>query len=1235
MPRFAAALALLCLGPILSHVIAAYAAPAPAESWQQETGRRYLAVQPVGMEPAFTRLKAADIGIHWTNRCSPARYAKRQNLMNGAGVALGDYDGDGWCDIYLCNREGANGLFRNLGGWRFTNVTEQAGVAATNLISSGALFADLNGDGLLDLHVTSFLGPDALYFNRGDGTFTNGIDSAGVSTPGAGTSSAAADLDGDGDLDLYVARFAAEALLRDGSLISTRMVAGQPVVAGRNGRRIRILNDRLYELGEPDFLFLNQGQGRFTPVSWKEYFVDESGQPLTETPMDLGFSVQLRDVNGDSFPDIYVCNDFQTPDRCWINDGKGRFRALSSIALRTMSYASMGVDFADIDRDGHLDFYTLEMLPGEHFRHLTHVVRGADPGLRRPKDPLQRDAVSRSILAWNRGDGTYAEIAWFAGVATSDWSWTPIFLDVDLDGYEDLLISSGYPHDVNDLDASGGVGRGEGRRPNDSFTDQLLRYPPLDSPHIAWRNRGDLTFEDRSTAWGFDFKIVSHGMALADLDNDGDLDVVGNAFNGPPWICRNNAAKPRLAIRLKGRAPNTQAASAHLRVRCGSLPPQEQEMLVGGRYLSCDQGQRTFAAGNGLEPLELEIRWRDGATTRLQDLRANRIYEIDAPGTPPESKTTSPSPPPRPSPWFSSTEIPAAFLHQDPATDEFSAQPLLPWRQSFQGPGVMFYDLDQDGREDLLVGNGRGGKLMAAKYQPGDRGSWEPLPFDDAPLPDDALGWVGFSSGSNQPNLLVALANYESKETQGPAARRFQRRGDKWIQGPPVPATDTLSSPGSMAAGDVDGDGDIDLVIAGRLAFGRYPEPVDTRLYLNDQGSFNPAPPHASEALHRVGLVTGVLLTDLLGDPRPELVLACEWGPLRVFAWESDRLVERTADLGLTGTLGLWQGLAAADFDGDGRMDLAAANWGRNSYQQRAPGGPWHLYYGDLDGDGHVSVVETMHHPDRKVPVPLRTRDQLATELRWLPAAFPKHADFARASMEQILGEHATQFRRVEATTLASFVFLNHGKSFEAVELPRDVQWTPVFGFAAADFDGDGDVDLFAPQNFFDIREEEDRMDSGRGLLLANDGKGRFTTVPSQVSGIEILGEQRGAAIADFDQDGRIDLAVSQNSGPPVVLRNRHAPPGLRVRLVGTASNPDAIGARVRLVYPHGMGPVHEVRAGSGRMSQDAFLLVLARQQGATAIWVHFPGHDPKIHPLSASAPQISITAGGEVSNIP
>ncbi|MBX3747879.1 MAG: VCBS repeat-containing protein [Verrucomicrobiae bacterium] len=1205
------------------YALIAQGGEAPQLDWIEGDGYRRLPLKPSTQGTGFTRLAPADLGITWTNYCSPARYSRRQNLMNGSGVALGDFDGDGWCDIYFCNLEGPNALYRNLGGWRFTNVTEQAGVAARHLLSTGALFADFNGNGLLDLHVTSFLGPDALFLNQGDGTFTNVIDQAGISIPGAATSSAAADLNGDGWLDLYVARFAVEAFLRDGAAIATRMVGGQPVVTGRPGRRLQILNNKLYESGEPDLIFLNQGGARFVPISWPDHFTDEQGKPFPAAPPDLGFTVQLRDINGDGFPDIFVCNDFQTPDRIWINDGKGRFREAPSLAIRNMSYASMGVDVADIDRDGFLDFYTVEMLPVDHFRHMTHVVRGADPDWRRPRDPFYRDEFSRSIMALNRGDGTYAEIGWYSATATSDWSWTPIFLDVDLDGYEDLIISSGYPHDVNDLDVAGGAGRGEGRRFNDSFVDQLLRYPPLDSPHLAWRNRGDRTFEDVSREWGFDFRVVTHGMALADLDNDGDLDVVGNSFNHAPLICRNEATGPRIAVRLVGQPPNTHGTGARIRVLGGPVPVQEQEMLTGGRYLSSDQHQRTFATGTNTSGLSIEVRWRDGTFSRVSRALPDNLYEIHQSGARPGPSPATPSE--TPSPHFVPVAVPPEMLHHDPDFDEFTRQPLLPWRQSFQGPGVLWLDGSHQDDDRVLIGNGRGGIPRSALVRPTPTGPEmgpDPIAWGTE-SPDDTLGLLAASFVEGTTTVLLATANYESASPGHPAVLRFDRTASGWSPGPALPGGS--SSPGPMAVGDIDGDGDLDLVVAGRMVAGRYPEAADTRVFRNEGGRLEELA-EAGRALAGIGLVTGALFADLTGDGTQELVLACEWGPLRVFRWSDGQPREITSNLGLDRVRGVWQGIAAADFDGDGRIDLVAGNWGRNSYQQRAPGGPWQLHFADLEGDGRVAIVESYWHPGERDQLPFRTRDTLATQLRWLPAAFPRHADFARANVSRLLGEHAPRFASVEATTLASVVLLNRGSHFDLIELPPEAQWTPIFGFAVADFDGDGNEDLFCVQNFFGPRDEDDRQDAGRGLLLVNDGTGRFAPVSGAHSGLRIHGEQRGAAVADLDADGRPDLLVTQNSGPLTAWLNRTGQPGLRVRLQGTAANPDAAGAQLRLLRDDGPGPLREVRLGSGRYSQDSRIQILGGVTPGTRLWWRFPGGAPQNAPIPDRAREIELS---------
>jgi hypothetical protein len=436
------------------------------------------------------------------------------------------------------------------------------------------------------------------------------------------------DLNGDGSLDLYVAYFGIEAILREGGRVSFTMVNGKPSVTGRFARRLKVVEGQLIELGEQDIVYLNDGAGHFKAINWSEFFRDEDGKPIPSAPMDFGLSVQIRDINEDGFPDIYVCNDFQTPDRLWLNDGHGHFRAMPRLALRDMSYASMGVDFADIDRDGRLDFITVDMLSRDHSRRLRQL--SSMPPLTRKIGLIEdREEVPRNALFWNRGDGTYAEIAWMSGVAGSDWSWTPIFLDVDLDGYEDLLISSGSLYDVMDRDASA-MARPTGAGASDT-RKTLSLYPRLETRNAAFRNRGDLTFEDVTAKWGFDSSQVSHGMALGDFDGDGDLDVAINCANTPPLIYRNDSTAPRVAVRLKGQPPNTQGIGAKIKLLGGAVPMQSQEIICGGRYMSGDQPMRVFAAGGLSNEMKIEVAWRGGKKSVVNGVKGNRIYEVEEP----------------------------------------------------------------------------------------------------------------------------------------------------------------------------------------------------------------------------------------------------------------------------------------------------------------------------------------------------------------------------------------------------------------------------------------------------------------------------------------------------------------------------------------------------------------------------------------------------------------------------
>ncbi len=601
----------------------------------------------------------------------------------------------------------------------------------------------------------------------------------------------------------------------------------------------------------------------------------------------------------------------------------------------------------------------------------------------------------------------------------------------------------------------------------------------------------------------------------------------------------------------------------------------------------------------------------------MEDALANRIYEIAELGAVDSPKTN----PPVPAPLFEEVSGLIQHTHHEEMFDDFERQPLLPKKLSQLGPGIGWMDLDGDGWEDLVIGSGRGGSLAA--YKNDGKGGFVRLEGGAflVKAARDQTGLAGFKTEDGKLMPLVGMASYEDGLSAVPCVSQNTLAGADTI----VPSHD--SSVGPLALGDVKGNGSLELFVGSRVVPGKYPEASGSLLWMrqNNQWVLDEA---NTSALKNAGMVSGAVWTDLDGDGYPELVLACEWGPVRIYKNQRGQLREATSEWKLEGYTGWWNGLAAGDFDGDGRMDLAVSNWGLNTKYRASKEHPRRLYYGNLAGLGLMETIEASFDPELNKWVPERDLTAMSTILPWARDRFPLHRDYAQASVEEVLGDKIREAKIAEANWLETTVFLNRGDHFELGKLPPEAQFSPAFGVNVADFDGDGKEDLFLSQNFFAVPPVTSRSDAGRGLILKGDGHGNFTAMKGQESGIKVYGEQRGSAVGDYDGDGRVDLAVTQNGAETKLYHNREAKPGLRVKLNGPPGNPAGIGAVIRLGSNGRWGPARELHAGSGYWSQDSSVQVLARLEASapSQIRVQWPGGKSATADAPASAHEISVS---------
>ncbi|PTY07095.1 hypothetical protein DB347_07215 [Opitutaceae bacterium EW11] len=1124
----------------------------------------------------FEKLSPEETGLVVNNayddpRMWGDRYRAYMGGAMGSGVAAGDFDNDGKVDLFVSTKTRPGRLFKNLGGWRFVDVTDKAGLSEKqsvfgwlqNSLSSekpaiwgqGAVFADVNNDGFLDLFVCRNNAPNLLYINQGDGTFVEEGEKRGLGIVDGSVVGAFADYDNDGWLDV---------------LILTNIVDGTEPT----GRR--------------DRLFHNNGKGYFTEVTEKAGIAGYT----------FGHAATWFDYNGDRAPDLYICDDFSGADFLYRNNRNGTFTNVLDEAVPHTPYSSMGADIGDINNDGQLDLLVADMATTTREKNRRGLAASRDDMLMTSTKQGTAPQYMRNALLLNTGKGVFREAACWAGIEATDWTWSPRFEDFDNDGWQDLHVTNGMVREANNSDVLFSMMR--------ALSDMerigvMKRSPLLAEANLAFRNRHGEGFEPANASWGLGEVGVSFGSATADFDNDGDLDLVYLNYDGGLSVFRNDTVgQNSLQVRLRGTASNRQGVGTVIRLESGA-GTQTRTMTVARGYASGSELVAHFGLGSDQRAKRLTIEWPSGATQVFTNLDAGFAYVITETRTG-EAAPASPV-------LFESQAKKLGLIVVDesrPAIPD-KEQAFIPFRTDRAGPGVAVADVDGDGQDDLYLTATTGSPARLLR-RVGDTYVEETPPRSaTADKVEDGPALLFDVDQNGSPDLLVtkASANSNARST-GYQPVLYSNDGHGHFE--PTDWLPPLSiNAGAVCAADIDKDGDLDLFVGARSVPGQYPDAPTSVLLRNDGGRFADASSGLPDA-GKIGLVKSALFRDVDQDGLPDLVVALEWDYVRYFHNDGNgRFSDWTEKAGfVSGGRGWWNGLACADFNGDGRPDFVAGNLGLNTTYRASQQQPATLYYGDFAQNGTKLIAEAVY--DGNTLFPLRARADLGVRLPFVLRKFPKNDVFAKATMADVFGERILTTAKVcRAENFSSGVFLSRADGtyrFEA--FPRISQIGPMQGVVAADFDGDGFADVCAVQNT-DVAIP--RFDGGVGIFLHGRGDGTFEAREPAQSGVLVPGNGRALVLFDPTDNAAPGLFLTRHGGQTDFLANAAADVRwLKVRVHGDRGNPDTIGARVKWSLSNGQTGSQEIGLGGGWLSQSAPNVWIAlprdvRVLEATVVW--------------------------------
>ncbi|MFK5959476.1 MAG: VCBS repeat-containing protein [Lutibacter sp.] len=1004
-------------------------------------------------------------------------------IYNGGGVAVGDINNDGFIDIYFSSNQQSNALYLNKGNFKFQNITNSANVKDDNGWTTGVSMIDINNDGFLDIYVCKSgelqhptKRKNKLFINQGDNTFIESAEKWNLADEGFSTQAYFFDYDKDGDLDMYLVNHRPD--FNNNSIISLELQA-------------KINNE------SSDQLYENQGNS-FKNVSFSAGIMNKA----------WGLSASIGDFNNDSWPDIYVCNDFLEPDMLYINKQNGTFNDEILAYTNHISANSMGSDFSDINNDLYPDLVVLEMTPEDHVRSKENMPSMSTENFTHIVNSGYHYQYMANTLQLNNKNGTFSEIGQLAGISKTDWSWAPLITDFDNDGLKDVFITNGISKDLSNQDFRNSFKNKILKKEKMSLDEAINMLPSSKIKNYSFRNTGNLKFENTIETWGFSQPTYSNGCATADLDNDGALDLIINNSKDIASIYRNNSKNNYIKIKLKGSKINPLAIGSKIEVFTDSLQ-QSQELYLSRGFQSSISSELNFGLNQESNVKKVKVIWPSGEISNYENLKANKTYTFYLSDAKIEQNTTQFNPLLK---KVGRKTLGINFKHQENSFDDFKNQILLPYSQSKNGPFISSADVNNDGNEDFFIGGAKG--QSGALYLQNNEGTFNKVngPWELDYRQED-LGSLFFDCDNDHDlDLYVVSGGSEFPANDKYYKDRLYINNGK---GNFIKSKNSLpkivTSGQIVKASDIDNDGDLDLFIGGRIIPDKYPFAPNSYFLINENGVFKEKTNIHAPEIKNIGMISDVEFSDYDNDGDEDLIIVGEWMPITIFENENGIFSKINVE-SLSDTAGIWFSISSEDLDNDGDQDYIIGNLGLNSKFKASKNKSFHIFCDDFDKNGTFDIVLSGIYKGELVP--MRGLECSSQQMPFIKEKYPNFKSFANAGITDILGnQKLNNALHYEAKLLSSVYLENLGdKNFKIVKLPIEAQISPIMDIKFFDINNNGSKEIFTIGNHYNTEVETIRFDASFGTVMSFKNK-KFSVLSNLYTGFSSKGNAKSLAI--------------------------------------------------------------------------------------------------------------------------